>query len=525
MRQLTVPLLVAMLLAAGCLGHSSTPTDKGKPGTGGPGQEPGPATPPGSPFGGNGSAPAQTPWKLDCTLGAATGGTGWNQTCVARASHSPRTKAEMWVGINPTDPRNVVVAAKDLNPESSKDCVWNGLFVTKDGGATWTEVTIGGRFADRQPTSPFYGYDCNTDPMFRFTSDGTLHYGIEMYNLEGAGTAVSGGAVGGLAPGRDLVTFTFKILLATSHDGGLTWPDIITWLPDLVTQTDFSRMAVSPTTGTVFEAINHVGEGITCLLLSTRDGGKSADAPIAVTPSDAPGDVFCRAMAVSPKGTVVVAFKAPLVAPGAVVPGGARAGQVMFMRSTDDGRTFTDGSVAWAMAPLPGMPGQAGAGPSELELAYDLTDGQGRGTLWAVTAEGPGGDADIFARSSKDDGRTWSDPVRVNHASKNAQYMPNLAIASDGSLHAFYFDRGYDPANHLVDISHAWSMDGGKSWQDERVTSVSWDSDLGRHQFGYPWIGDYLGVDAAGPDVWAGFPDTSLGGEPVAAAAHVQRAA
>ncbi|MFO1534576.1 MAG: hypothetical protein ABR586_02810 [Thermoplasmatota archaeon] len=465
-------------------------------------------------------------WRLDCTLGAAS---GWNQTCLACLSDTPRTKAEMWVGINPTDPANVVVAAKDMDPASSDGCVWNGLWVTHDAGGNWTHVVIGGRFADRTPASPFYGYSCNTDPMFRFAPDGTLHYGVEMYNLKRlGGTAGHNGPVDqalaptGLAVGSDLTTLTFKVLLATSRDGGLTWPDVLVWQPDLGTITDFGRMAIAPD-GAVHEILNHLGPGLACHLLSSRDGGRTADPVVVVTPPEAPGDILCRGLAISPSGTLVVAFKGPIVAPGVVVPGGARGGQVMFVRSADGGRTFTDSNVAWRMEPLPPMPGKAQAGPSEFEMAYDLTSGPGRGTLWAITAEAPDGDADVFVRSSHDDGRTCSDPVQVNQPSKNAQVMPNLAIVGDGSLHAFYFDRAGDPDNRLTGITHAWSVDAGATWRQENATTALWDPDLGRHQLGDPWIGDYLGIDAVGQDVWAAFPDASLGGEPVAAAAHVRR--
>ncbi|HUR61896.1 MAG TPA: hypothetical protein VM286_05975 [Candidatus Thermoplasmatota archaeon] len=74
--------------------------------------------------------------------------------------------------------------------------------------------------------------------------------------------------------------------------------------------------------------------------------------------------------------------------------------------------------------------------------------------------------------------------------------------------------------NHtLIDITHAVDVDGGTKWQTERVASRSFDGDLGINQDGGPFIGDYLGVDCVGRDCWSGFPDASLGGVPVIAAA------
>src|SRR5438105_4463317 len=64
-------------------------------------------------------------WRLDCSLGAfeQARNASWGQACEARASHSPGPKEETWAQVNPKDPRNVVVGAKDLNPASSDHCV------------------------------------------------------------------------------------------------------------------------------------------------------------------------------------------------------------------------------------------------------------------------------------------------------------------------------------------------------------------------------------------------------------------
>ncbi|MHB8633864.1 MAG: sialidase family protein [Thermoplasmatota archaeon] len=451
------------------------------------------------------SGPAPAASGLDCTLGSfehALNST-WMQTCEARASHSPGPKEETWVGINPTNPDNVVVGAKDLNPASSAHCVWNGVFVTHDGGHTWKDVTIGGAYADRAPTSPFYGYACNTDPDFRFSKDGSLHYGIEMYNFLGT---TSSGPVGQ----------GYKILLATSHDGGDTWPDVVVYQPDFVVTTDYSRMIVNPTTQTILEAIGSE-EGVGCHVLASRDNGKSADPPVPVVTKDGVpcGSGADTAIAASPKGVVVIV-------------GGISSGsnnEPVVVRSMDDGKSWTDSNLGFPHNPIPGSFSESKyRTPTVIELAYDLTNGTRSGTLYACypSAERTSDEADIYVRSSTDDGRTWSAPVMVNHDAPGAhQWMCNIAVAGDGSLHAFFMDKSYDPDHKLIGITHAVSRDGGKNWTDERVSTVNFDGDLGVHQDGFPFIGDYMGVAAVGPHVWAGFPDASNGKTTVIAAAHV----
>lgn len=451
-------------------------------------------------------------WQLDCSLGPtsrAEADPAWAQDCMARASKGPGAKQETWLAINPTDPLNVVIGAKDVDPEYSSKCVWNGVFVTHDGGKTWRDVHIGGTYAERQadPTGPYFGYDCNTDPMFQFTADGALHYGVEVYHF--LGTEYN-------TPTHDILgqpgLLGWKILLATSHDGGDTWPDVITYQPDLVHPTDYSRMAVSPTTQSIVEAIGSTSGG--CHILASRDGGKSAD--VFFVPLTGSGDVPCQAIAASPQGTYVLS--------GGSLGVGEASG-VVFARSTDDGRTWTDSNVGFTFRTISQFEESQARVGSGFELAYDLTDGPGQGTLYALYAGADLDEADVFVRSSRDDGRTWSDAVKVNDDPAGShQWNGNLAVAGDGSVHAFWMDKRYDPKHTLIDIVHGVSADGGKTWANERVTSMGFDGDLGRHQSGAPFIGDYIGVAALGGHVWAGVPDASNGKETVIAAVHVHSA-
>ncbi|HUR69254.1 MAG TPA: sialidase family protein [Candidatus Thermoplasmatota archaeon] len=479
-------LLVGLVLAAGCF----TPAPATQP-------SPEPST-----LGG---------WTLDCAQGGyeKAMNASWAQPCEARTSHTAGSKSETWIAINPTDVDNVVAGVKDLNPESSPGCVWNGVFVTHDGGRTWKDVVIGGTFADRQPTEPWFGYACNTDPDFQFTSDGALHYGVELYGILGPNGPVDT-PLGGVVPGG------YKILLATSHDGGDTWPEVITFQPDLLVVTDYSRMTIDPTNDAILEAIGSDG-GVGCHVLRSTDGGKTATFVDVQTQYGPPcGSGGNTAIAVSPDGVAVIV--------GGGLLGPNNAYQPTVVRSTDDGLTWIDANPGFSLKPIPSFKESEYRVGSKVELAYDLTDGPHRGTLYALYDSADRDEADLWLRTSADDGKTWSEGVLVNDDPEGShQWMGQVAVAGDGSVHAFYMDKRYDPAHVLMDVTHAVSMDGGATWTNERVSALGFDGDKGIHQEGFPFIGDYIGAACVADDCWAAFPDASVTDVPVVAAAHVHR--
>jgi hypothetical protein len=499
---------------------------------------------------GDGRPAAMADWELDCSLGSYEAGP-WAQECEARASHTQGQKQEIWLAVNPTDPLNVVLGAKDLDPALSAHCVWNGLFVTHDGGKTWLDTSPSGPYAAREPGSPYYGYACNTDPMGAFTADGVLHWVVEMYNLAGGNGY---GPVADPNSGRGVFNPGWKLVLAESDDGGSTWPVekavTLEYGDGAAYLNDYSRATVNPATQSVITVINTyypaagantapvtgalpvplpVGVGgVVCSVLPYRGVANPQQAvpsqPTMVTGSSNPGSLNCDAVAANRAGTVV------LEARGAPTPTGGGSTASWFARSTDDGATFSDFKEGFSLRTIPGVFDESsyrtGTG---YELAYDDSGGEHDGRLYALTAERLGADeADIVLHWSDDDGDTWSGPVRVNSDPEGThQFMPNLAVAGDGSLHAFFMDKSHD-ADHghaWIDVTHALSSDGGQTWTSERVTSVSWDGELGKHQEDFPFIGDYVGAAAVGDHVWAGFPDTSDGQTSMVAAIHVMKAA
>ncbi len=484
-------LLAAAIAVAGCLGGGGGPAD--------------------APAGDrDGRAPA---FALDCALAR----TGWNESCNALASpnESP-SKTEVDLAVNPKDPTNVFVASKDLDPIAS-DCVWSVGQVTKDAGQTWTTVYVGGTLADRAPGHPLAGWRCVTDPIMAFDSQGVLYYPLQAYEVRPK--SLPGEPTG-------LLTVGSAFFLAVSRDGGETFPDVVPMAlaEGTIVFHDYPRMAVSPTTdsvATIWNAISLV-EG-NAYVATTRDGGRSVGPPAVIAHPEAPRSTFfASGFAAAADGTfyATVTLGRPLDAfagrDGPVEP--------VIAVSTDDAATFpTFRATGIAAMPIPSpLPNVEFRTGTSFELAIDRSGGPRDGQLYVTWEDYATGNSEILVARSADGGATWSEPVNVTR-DPNDQFMARPVVAADGSVHVLMMDRRYDPANTLLDATHAWSLDGGDTWSFERLTTTSFDGDLGIHQDGFPFIGDYVGISTVGDHLWFGFPTTQSGRAEIAVAHAVKR--
>ena len=205
---------------------------------------------------------------------------------------------------------------------------------------------------------------------------------------------------------------------------------------------------------------------------------------------------------------------------------GLRAGREVWLAvSQDDARTFAPPFMAFEIGEtIPAdFPNAGFRAFTTVELAVDTSGGPHDGRLYAVWSDYGAQHADVLTRWSDDAGRTWSEPVRIN-ADRTAadQWMARVVVAPDGLVHVVYFDRARDPDNRLIDAVHAVSRDAGGTWRTMRLTQHQFDGDLGIHQNGVPFIGDYLGIGASHDAVWVGFPTTVTGVAEVAVAKVVR---
>jgi hypothetical protein len=455
----------------------------------------------------------------------------WPELCAARTNpqNSP-TRAEIDLAVNPKDPSNVIVSSKDLDRAAS-NCVWAVPAATKDAGGTWTSSYMGGTLAERRadPANPLYAWDCITDPILLFDQRGIAYYFLQTYHLlsdgpdcmqthllqplQGMGVPVPGTSCG------------YSFYLAVSTDGGVTWPTeriLPAALADgFLVIHDYPRMLDNPKTDTVCAVWNAVGQaGINPYVSCTRDQGRSVAPPVLVTAPGAPrSTAFRSGFAAARDGTVYMTVSA-------FDPTGTSPGGLMLAISNDDAKTFGTFRPMFGITPIPRLPHTHYRAGTFIELAVDNSGGPHAGRLHAVWEDArDGNQSDILAAWTDDEGLSWSPPVKVNQdRTGHAQWMARVRAGDDGTVHVLYMDRQYDPADTLYDATYAWSTDGGATWGNRRISTVSSDGDLGIHQNGFPFIGDYVGVGTVGDHLYLGFPTTATG-KPDLAVAHLTRSA
>jgi Neuraminidase (sialidase) len=123
----------------------------------------------------------------------------------------------------------------------------------------------------------------------------------------------------------------------------------------------------------------------------------------------------------------------------------------------------------------------------------------GRSALYLCWSDFRNGDIDIFVAASRDGGKSWASPVRVNRDSLHDgrdQFLQWMAVDPvTGDVYVQFYDRGADADNRLTGMTLARSTDGGRTF-----TNYQW-SDAPFEGHG-AFLGDYTWLTAYGGRVY-----------------------
>lgn len=157
--------------------------------------------------------------------------------------------------------------------------------------------------------------------------------------------------------------------------------------------------------------------------------------------------------------------------------------------SSDGGVTFTPetmvASVVVPPDPLPGYTFRCLTYPS---LAADISNAPTtRGNVYAVWQDFREGYSDIFLAISTNFGVDWGAPISITGSPLGSQnFFPAITVSpADGAIFVTYYTNRVNPLN--LDVYLATSRDGGKTFINTRITTISFDVT------GIPLIGDYIG--------------------------------
>lgn len=398
---------------------------------------------------------------------------------------SANDQQEPTLAVDPTNPNNVVVAAKDWRDGPKQ--VW--YYRSTDGGHTWADGMVD-LIASELPNA--------SDPVLAFDANSALYLSFIGYNQNDL-------TVGG-------------IFVARSDDVGKTWnkPVLVAAnKEDVFHDKEWITVDRSngPNKGTVYVTwtlFGREGQHERGDIVASRsiDGGKTFSEAVPVSRHEQDNNQGSFPV-VGPKGELQVLY----FGDNDTMVGPLGRG-IYIATSTDAGRTFgravKAAPVSKPVSPLPGSKFRLFVLPA---LAVDPRSG----ALYATWNDFANDDTDIMLVRSLDSGKTWTAPQRINddpQKPRHDQFFPTVTVGGDGTVHLLWLDRRNDSGNKRYLPYYASSTDGGKTFTQKPLSRTQSDPGIG---FQGTLIGDYLAVDTSGDGsrVYTAWVDTRNGDQDI----------
>lgn len=225
------------------------------------------------------------------------------------------------------------------------------------------------------------------------------------------------------------------------------------------------------------------------LLSRSTDGGASWSAPIKISshdglPRDDNGSVEGFTGAVADDGTLYTVW--------------SDAATIAFTSSRDGGRTFARSRDIVKIAPPYFQVADVSRANGFPQIGWTACHGERGcmrryGMLYVTWSDYRNGDVDVFCITSRNGGRTWSAPVRVNSDNLHNgadQFFQWLAVdPASGAANVIFYDRRSDPQDQKTTVVLARSGDGGRNFVNYAWTQQAFRA---REDF----LGDYTGIAA-----------------------------
>jgi hypothetical protein len=360
------------------------------------------------------------------------------------------------ISINPSNPEYIVAGA-----------VLNHVFTSSDGGKTWSKFRL-------KSTYGVYG-----DPVVRYDMKGNVYY-AHLSDPKGRPFASQ--------------EFLDRIVVQKSTDNGLSWNNGTYPPVDHMKDHDKQWISVDPITGNILMSWTEFDkygskkpqDKSRILFSISTDEGESWMPAIAISQFD--GDCLDDDMttegahpAVGTDGTYFVAW--------------SYNEKIYLDISGDKGITWLDKDIVVTDQPggwsfnISGI-GRCNGMPV---LKADHSGGNHHGTLYLNWSDQRNGlhDTDIWLSKSTDNGRSWSQAIRVNNDKPGKhQFFSWMDIdQTTGYVYIVFYDRrNYN--DETTDVYLAYSTDGGNSFSNIKINETSFKPET------TVFFGDYNDISA-----------------------------
>jgi len=459
----------------------------------------------------------------DNTAGSYLRYDGETDATMTACSTGRRSQNEPTVAVNPRSSDVIVAGSNDYCAQIVNGDVWAGYYRSTDGGTTWSDSLLPGYPQDASAAgvaSPAHGQCAAAgDPTQAFDTQGRLFYGFICFNR----VKPINGSLYVATYDQDGARYVRTVLV----DSGTPSANFAGLFQDKINLTvDQTRGSRSGSLYVAWARYNGYAPNNVILFSRSTDHGQTFSRPIRVT-QGLFEEQFAD-LAVGPEGDVYLTFRTISHQPSTF-------DAIWLVKSTDGGASWSDPQVVARITPFDSDQfggGDCGDGPFACATGFTYSrfaslsavaaDETGVHVVWS--AENAAGQAKIYVRNSPD-GLSWPSPAATLDSNPAGhQYFPDIASANGAIMTVFYdsrADAAYSPnlppgdtadgknSGGAVDTFVATSSDGGVTWNETKVSSVSsnynWETHGSRRD---PFWGDYIYISAVPGGAYVVFTDS-----------------
>ncbi len=426
-------------------------------------------------------------------------------------------EVEPQLAVNPANPKNMIGQWHQDRWSNGGARGISGAY-TNDGAVSWTFTTV--PYTDCAPGG--LPYERGSDPWVSFGPDGTAYSSALSFDGSTNRNAVSA---------------------ATSYDGGKTWSHVQAIVANTTFQfsTDKNSTTADPVhpglAYTVWDNLNtptdhpddfprtasYTGPAE---FSKTTDFGKTWSTERTIIGTATRQQTIGNVIVVDPRTDTLYDFTDLIVPPNTPKQGVQSNAEVAFIKSTDQGNTWTAPQViapfnsAGVIDPNTGQAARTGNGLQEVAInpssgkiyvvwqaSSNFTKNLNRGSSTY--------DNEVMLTSSADGGASWSTPRPIVGPVSYPVFTPTVAVNPNGTVAVTFYDsRELTSTNTLtwpVDYWARYSFDGGQTFGDEQHVSGPFNLTAAPNAGGF-FLGDYEGLSAVGSGFEALFVQTNCSG-------------